>query len=64
MQRRSLLKYMSTFIGGAVYSLSFSSLRTAIASESGVEWGYEEEIGPELWGELSPDFGICQAGQQ
>ncbi len=64
MQRRSLLKHMSMFIGGAAYSLSFPSLRAAIASESQVEWGYEEEVGPELWGELSPDFGICQAGQQ
>ncbi len=64
MQRRYLLKYMSMFVGGAAYSLSFPSLRAAIASESEAEWGYEEEIGPELWGELSPDFGVCQAGQQ
>ncbi len=64
MQRRSLLKYMAMFTGGAAYSLSSPSLRAAIASESNVEWGYEEENGPELWGELSPDFGVCQAGQQ
>ena len=64
MQRRFMLKYMSIFIGGAAYSLSFPSLRAAIASESDIEWGYEEEIGPNLWGELSPDFGVCQAGQQ
>ena len=64
MQRRSLLKYISMFTGGAAYSLSFPSLQAAIASESKVEWGYEEENGPELWGELSPDFGVCQAGQQ
>ena len=63
MERRSLLKYISMFTGGAVYSLSFASLREAIASQ-GVEWGYEEDDGPELWGELSPDFSVCQAGQQ
>ena len=64
MQRRSLLKNMLMVTGGAAYSLSFPSLRAAIASESNVEWGYEEENGPEFWAELSPDFGICQAGQQ
>ena len=64
MQRRSLLKYLSMFTGGAVYSLSFPSLQAAIASQGKVEWGYEEENGPELWGELSPDFNVCQAGQQ
>ncbi len=64
MQRRSLLKYMSMFTGGAVYSLSFPSLRAAIASQGKVEWGYGEENGPQLWGELSPDFGVCKAGQQ
>ena len=54
MQRRSLLKNMLMVTGGAAYSLSFPSLRAAIASESNVEWGYEEDNGPEFWANSPP----------
>ena len=27
-----------------------------------VEWGYEEENGPDVWGQLSPDFALCAEG--
>ena len=27
-----------------------------------VEWGYAEENGPDVWGQLSPDFALCAEG--
>jgi len=35
----------------------------ARASEP-VHWGYEGEVGPEKWGELSPDYALCSAGAE
>ena len=64
MHRRSLLKYMSMCSASGVFSFSFSSLQAAIASQGEGEWGYGEDDGPRLWGELSPDFSVCQIGQQ
>ena len=64
MDRRSLIKYMSMCTVGGVFSLSFPSLRAAIASQSGPEWGYEGENGPQLWSELSSDFRVCGVGRQ
>ncbi|MDJ0636116.1 MAG: carbonic anhydrase [Xenococcaceae cyanobacterium MO_188.B29] len=64
MHRRSLLKYMSMCSAGAAFSLSYPSLEAAIASQGENEWGYGQEDGPQLWGELSPDFSVCQMGQQ
>ena len=29
-----------------------------------IHWGYEGEIGPEHWAELSPDFALCGEGTQ
>ncbi len=28
-----------------------------------VEWGYEGKIGPEYWGDLSPEFIMCKIGK-
>ncbi len=66
MQRRTLLKYISMSTGGAAFSFSFPSLKAAIAKEDQKdhsEWDYMEN-GPELWGEISPDFRVCEMGQQ
>ncbi len=27
-----------------------------------VEWGYEAENGPDVWGQLSPDYALCSNG--
>lgn len=64
MDRRTLLKCLSVSATGAAFSFSFPSLRAAIASKEEPHWGYEGETGPELWSDLSPDFGVCTAGQQ
>jgi carbonic anhydrase len=32
------------------------------AEEHEVHWGYEGEIGPEYWAELSPEFALCAKG--
>lgn len=31
---------------------------------SHVHWGYEGEIGPEHWSDLSPDFVLCKSGRE
>lgn len=65
MDRRSLLKYVSLSTAGAAFSFTFPSLRAAVAGESAPgEWHYEGKEGPELWGELSPDYKVCSAGEQ
>lgn len=30
--------------------------------ETAVEWGYKDKKGPQSWGELSPEFALCQSG--
>ena len=34
---------------------------TVTASDP-VHWGYEGEVGPEHWGDLSPDYAACSQG--
>jgi carbonic anhydrase len=29
-----------------------------------VDWGYEDNIGPACWGDLSPDFILCKTGNE
>jgi len=36
---------------------------TVLASDP-VHWGYDGEVAPEHWGELSPDFSACGEGKQ
>ena len=45
--------------------LAFSNLREAVAGGQGqVKWGYTGQEGPENWGNLSPEYEVCQAGLQ
>jgi carbonic anhydrase len=40
-------------------------LAPAFASASDpVHWGYDGEVAPEHWGDLSPDFAACAAGKE
>jgi len=34
----------------------------ALAAE-GAHWGYEGEAGPERWGSLAPEYGLCSSGK-
>ncbi|MDJ0715539.1 MAG: carbonic anhydrase family protein [Prochloraceae cyanobacterium] len=66
MQRRTLLKYVSMATAGAAFSFSFPSLKAAIASEDKTghgEWNYDTN-GPSMWGEIAPDFKVCEMGTQ
>jgi len=29
----------------------------------GMKWGYKGEIGPDRWGDLSPEFKLCKIGK-
>jgi carbonic anhydrase len=35
---------------------------TTVAASDPVHWGYEGEVGPEHWGDLSPDYAACSQG--
>ena len=61
------------FIGSTVFALSatvaggfaYPSLQEAVArNKNKAEWKYTGEGGPENWGEVSPDYAVCQAGVQ
>ncbi len=47
---------------GIICALALSFSGVALAEEA--EWGYEGEIGPAHWGELSPDYATCATGTQ
>lgn len=65
MKRRFLLKAMSLGTAGTAFSLSYPSLRSAVlAGEDNTHWGYEGDVGPEQWGELSEEFKTCKIGLQ
>ncbi|ABA20597.1 Twin-arginine translocation pathway signal [Trichormus variabilis ATCC 29413] len=60
LHRRQLLK----LLGMSVLGTSFSSCVTSPARATTVNWGYIGKVGPEHWGELSPDFALCQIGRK
>lgn len=51
----------------SIYRFFFLALVVAAgaaAAETGsTHWGYFEDIGPEHWGDLSPDFATCKTGK-
>lgn len=39
-------------------------LAPALATAAGPHWSYEDQAGPEHWGELDPGYAACASGQQ
>ena len=37
---------------------------TFVSASDPVHWGYDGEVAPEHWGDLSPDFAACAAGKE
>lgn len=66
MRRRKFFKYLA--IGTATSALG-SSLQSCVADNANkvttekVKWGYIGEGKPESWGELAPEFEVCQLGK-
>lgn len=59
IERRTFLKYA---VAGCACCMT---PRLANAAEhASPHWSYEGATGPEHWGELSPDFKVCQVGLQ
>ncbi|MGF1562138.1 MAG: carbonic anhydrase [Geminicoccaceae bacterium] len=39
-------------------------LSVSVYASEGVEWGYEGDVAPQAWGDLSPEFEVCARGVQ
>jgi len=52
---------MKKLLTAAVVALALSG--SALASGGKAEWGYTGKIGPEYWGELSPEYRFCKEGK-
>lgn len=63
MQRRYILKLLGTSILGTGIA-QFRSFSASAFTLKNIHWDYVGTESPEHWGELSPEFKICQAGQQ
>ena len=57
----------SKFLGAKMKKVLVVACLTAFASlsyaEGAVKWGYEGNIGPANWGDLSKEFATCKTGQ-
>ncbi|MCB0210340.1 MAG: carbonic anhydrase family protein [Anaerolineae bacterium] len=54
------MKKLSLLTVAAV--LCFVGFASMAYASGPVHWGYEGDIGPDNWGELSPDFATCSTG--
>lgn len=61
-QRKSILKGLALLVVSSV-ALGCSA-DTKSAGAKPVAWGYAGEIGPEHWGDLSPDYAIAKSGHR
>ncbi len=43
--------------------LLLSSVGTAAAGSKAAKWNYSGQNGPENWGQLSPEYGLCATGK-
>ncbi|WP_374370937.1 carbonic anhydrase [Dongia sp.] len=67
LSRRHLLKTLT--ITGALCPVCSSLFAAGASAETaaphaGAHWSYEGETGPEHWGELSPEFKVCELGME
>ncbi|MDX2229853.1 MAG: carbonic anhydrase family protein [Leptolyngbyaceae cyanobacterium bins.349] len=63
MKRRSLLRLLGIELFGTAIA-PFYTNPAAAATLLPQRWGYRGDNSPEHWGELSPEFQLCQTGQQ
>lgn len=64
--RKLLLRFVVVFpiiLPLAFVSLSGCQVATPAPSTS-MHWGYEGEVAPQYWGELSPDYAACEQGKE
>lgn len=59
-----MLKLLAIGGTGTWFGLGAKSLRSAIAGEGKLEWGYIGSESPENWGDLSSTYRACRAGLQ
>lgn len=64
MERRRVLQVLALGSAGTALGLGTTSLYQAMAGETGHHWGYVGEVGPDHWGELSPEFQVCGLGRE
>jgi carbonic anhydrase len=50
------------FLRGAAALLALGALAPVAEAADEVHWGYEDEVGPESWARLSPEFAVCGSG--
>jgi carbonic anhydrase len=62
--RRQALGYLAAGLGCATCAALFrpSSAAAAAAQGEPPHWGYEGAIGPDRWGSLSNQYGLCSSG--
>jgi carbonic anhydrase len=62
ISRRHALRQFG--LGGVVCPVCLALGAKVGLAESGhgAHWGYEGDVGPEHWGELQPDFKVCELG--
>ncbi len=53
------MKILMKIAGCMLVFISFSC-----PADNKVKWGYEGDIGPSSWGNLSQEFAVCQTGQK
>lgn len=41
-----------------------NEVATAVGTSKGIVWSHQGVLGPDNWGDLSPDFQACKAGRQ
>ena len=64
MQRQTiiLLIFLSCVVSCSTYMNRYEKTKNVTQHTEAVSWGYEAENGPDVWGQLSPEYGLCSAG--
>ena len=67
--RATVSNYIATFLLCIVASFGFTTYMSCYTKTKKVtpyteitHWGYESENGPEVWGQLNPEYRLCSAG--